>query len=1045
MKFLRKQPRDQLTLGPYTRTLSTGTPTLFGSLLLLLALALFPQSLMAVSGGHEAIALSALMLGLLAAEINAVYHLGKARIKDVIALPCQEGSALRVRLLITHPWPGPIKITVSQRSPAPRFTLFKAKTSNTVMWVHSDVWAQEFLDLRKLPRGQHLLPDIRIHIHSPLFMAGISTHWKPSAIGKVLIRPGPWAGQPPSPPVISPSAKSLHLARASRMSEGTLTSTPSQTGLPGWIRAWRHGDRLAHLAHKASAHRDMPLVQSDPPSSLEAASWYLSRVWALARCGGDEEAALRLLGALIETAASKDLDVWLDLDGVSAPSWLSARANAAQLLDSLASMPRLDTKLVPSTYMIPPLPPTHVPWYLRLAVTSLAMVVMQRVLEDANQILWPVLMLVMALATLQQCWAKVPRRVVVTVVSTLLWGGVWLALLAIPDGLGLIQVASTLPALSVALMVGSSGLRPLLLFCVLLTVGATAMAGFSQALRPVFYAADFVLLIVLAISVPYITAWLLKSRPQRGKLDFPIRRIMQTALATGCFAAFLLFFRMPAYSYSDGPYSLDKSGPPASGGSQIVFDAKIARPVIPFLRTTTAPYRPSAPLYWRGNVYYVLDGATWRRPVGVTGFNSATPYPLASTWEDPSLVAYSIRWNGPLGGHVWLDYPSSPMDLVAVIHGPLPPPPPPSPPSAKPPPPPPPPQAQIFTRDGVYRPDIEDGQRNVRQYQGMALLDKPVSDTGATPVDRTWALGLLPSDTGLSQNPATVAAAKSIMEHLPPGQNIESRAVAAWMSFLDAHTIYDFDRTAYGVKHGEVDAFLFPISGGAGHGTCVDFATASVVALRAMGIQARYVTGFHGATWDPYSHRWVITTGDAHAWVEYKTPASTWLRFDPTSMITRSVVSQDPISAWQMWRQDLIRPGSSGDDSSNDQGFMERLSVMPLPTIPSWLKLAAPLVGLVALFWALRLYLRPSSPLRLPNTLRWAIALASLRLRLAGFPRHKSYGLEAWFARVQASRWSVSDPALAADTQAWCYGRTNIKVSSLVLRWVCLRPCRPGK
>ena len=50
-------------------------------------------------------------------------------------------------------------------------------------------------------------------------------------------------------------------------------------------------------------------------------------------------------------------------------------------------------------------------------------------------------------------------------------------------------------------------------------------------------------------------------------------------------------------------------------------------------------------------------------------------------------------------------------------------------------------------------------------------------------------------------------------------------------------------------------------------GYCVHFATAGTLMLRALGIPARYVTGYYATA---YANQTVtVTTDNAHAWVEY--------------------------------------------------------------------------------------------------------------------------------------------------------------------------------
>ena len=68
-------------------------------------------------------------------------------------------------------------------------------------------------------------------------------------------------------------------------------------------------------------------------------------------------------------------------------------------------------------------------------------------------------------------------------------------------------------------------------------------------------------------------------------------------------------------------------------------------------------------------------------------------------------------------------------------------------------------------------------------------------------------------------------------------------------------------------------------------GFCEHFAAAFVVVLRAMDIPARVVTGFQGMDEQPVDGYWIVRNSHAHAWAEYWTPTSGWVRADPTAAV----------------------------------------------------------------------------------------------------------------------------------------------------------------
>ncbi len=83
-----------------------------------------------------------------------------------------------------------------------------------------------------------------------------------------------------------------------------------------------------------------------------------------------------------------------------------------------------------------------------------------------------------------------------------------------------------------------------------------------------------------------------------------------------------------------------------------------------------------------------------------------------------------------------------------------------------------------------------------------------------------------------------------------------------------------------GGKNGEdpVNNFLFHTK----KGYCEHFASAMVLLLRASGVPARLISGFHGGEWNSYGGYYTVRAQDAHTWVEAYIKNSGWVRFDPT-------------------------------------------------------------------------------------------------------------------------------------------------------------------
>ena len=66
-------------------------------------------------------------------------------------------------------------------------------------------------------------------------------------------------------------------------------------------------------------------------------------------------------------------------------------------------------------------------------------------------------------------------------------------------------------------------------------------------------------------------------------------------------------------------------------------------------------------------------------------------------------------------------------------------------------------------------------------------------------------------------------------------------------------------------------------------GFCEHFASAYVIAMRALGVPARVVTGYQGAERNGMDGIWTVRQSDAHAWAEFWQQGRGWVRVDPTA------------------------------------------------------------------------------------------------------------------------------------------------------------------
>jgi transglutaminase-like putative cysteine protease len=96
--------------------------------------------------------------------------------------------------------------------------------------------------------------------------------------------------------------------------------------------------------------------------------------------------------------------------------------------------------------------------------------------------------------------------------------------------------------------------------------------------------------------------------------------------------------------------------------------------------------------------------------------------------------------------------------------------------------------------------------------------------------------------------------------------------------FLRTYT-YTLDLPAPPNDRDVVDYFLFDLQ----QGYCDYYASAMVVMARAVGIPARFASGYVQGTYDHDRERWVVVEKDGHSWVEVYFDGIGWVEFEPTA------------------------------------------------------------------------------------------------------------------------------------------------------------------
>ena len=102
--------------------------------------------------------------------------------------------------------------------------------------------------------------------------------------------------------------------------------------------------------------------------------------------------------------------------------------------------------------------------------------------------------------------------------------------------------------------------------------------------------------------------------------------------------------------------------------------------------------------------------------------------------------------------------------------------------------------------------------------------------------------------------------------------------VRAIEDYLERNFRYSLDSPIPPPGQDAVDHFLFDTD----VGFCEQFASATAVMLRSLGVPARVVVGHTPGDRNPFTGYYEVRESDAHAWVEVWFPALGWYEFDPT-------------------------------------------------------------------------------------------------------------------------------------------------------------------
>jgi transglutaminase-like putative cysteine protease len=262
------------------------------------------------------------------------------------------------------------------------------------------------------------------------------------------------------------------------------------------------------------------------------------------------------------------------------------------------------------------------------------------------------------------------------------------------------------------------------------------------------------------------------------------------------------------------------------------------------LRFDTPP-APGSALYFRGPVLGRFDGREWT--------------PMAEADERASRPPALLQTQGaPLRYEVTMEPSSQPWLLVLDAT-----------PDA--------PQAPGLQARAT--PDLQwqgaPGAGGLQRYQAQSYLQFEYGP-------RQWSPDLRPY-TALPPggNPRTLEWAAALRAS-PALANADARTLSAAVLQRLGNGEYSYTLSPGVYSEHTADDFWFERKAG----FCEHIASAYVVAMRALGVPARLVTGYQGAQRNAIDGYWTVRQSDAHAWAEIWQAGQGWTRVDPTATVS---------------------------------------------------------------------------------------------------------------------------------------------------------------
>lgn len=248
--------------------------------------------------------------------------------------------------------------------------------------------------------------------------------------------------------------------------------------------------------------------------------------------------------------------------------------------------------------------------------------------------------------------------------------------------------------------------------------------------------------------------------------------------------------------------------------------------------------------YWRGLILNHFDGRTWRQKLYQRQFFMPLK-PMQGETPDYDILLEPHQQK-------WLFYQENPLFSN---------------------------QALSFAKNiGL----VKSNQQAVNHRYSYALKEWPVRYQAISQQEREVSTQL-----PIRSNETLIKWAK---EHFRQQDRNPEKMVQFLKDWIhDKPYWYTLSPAAIGEDRNSLQRFWFETRSG----YCEHYASAVTLILRAAGIPARVIVGYHGGVWNPMGEFLQVQQNHAHAWLEYWVEGKGWLRFDPVSAINRSRVDAD--------------------------------------------------------------------------------------------------------------------------------------------------------